>query len=728
MTSATYPNHATFGTGAEPARPRRRHATGCRQPGRVVPAWKLGPRVPTLFDACRAAGRSSAAVARRPASRRVSWAPRTADTHWPPDGVPPDGTRRDAMGYVDDRDTIVEIVDALDADPDLVDQPAQRARHRRARATVPTARPRWPATARPTRCSRSVRDHIDWDDTVWIIVSDHDQETVVDREPIDLRPEIDAARARAVRAPRGQRDRRLRRRRATTRARWLDEVDGVEGTAPFDLADARPRVLPGLGEPGRAFGFTGDGHRAGHPRRAPHARAGRGGGRRPPGGRDRWRAALRDAPVEAADWAPDDRRAPRPRAPRPRPDGRSLEPLPPVTRRRRVLDQRRRHGVEAGHRPCPRTLAASSARRSATRSSASATASNASTSSASITPPWNSSVVSLRAESSARYVGIGREQVALRGDVPADEERDPGPEQRRTSGSPSTSCAASRRSVQPLGDALEPAEVVHETRDLELDVVGVRRLAGRRTGDSGRGSRARLRRRRRARRRARRTARRRWRIPAAPHTSFRSRRRARKARRHRRNTAYRAADRAGSMEVPPPDHRWRRFMVAVAQLARAPGCGPGGRGFETPRSPQKAEHAVDGSGRVDAHDDRVLTACFRFAHRAVGRVHDEAARTRSSRTVRRARRGARADHGARPARLAPRSTVRSRGPDAARRRDEPLEHCRLEPHRDGDVERHDGGAGAVRATTAAACRILREVPLDAAEAASVPQRARARRP
>ena len=26
-------------------------------------------------------------------------------------------------------------------------------------------------------------------------------------------------------------------------------------------------------------------------------------------------------------------------------------------------------------------------------------------------------------------------------------------------------------------------------------------------------------------------------------------------------------------------------MVAVAQLVRAPGCGPGGRGFESPRSP-----------------------------------------------------------------------------------------------------------------------------------------------
>ena len=28
------------------------------------------------------------------------------------------------------------------------------------------------------------------------------------------------------------------------------------------------------------------------------------------------------------------------------------------------------------------------------------------------------------------------------------------------------------------------------------------------------------------------------------------------------------------------------FVVGVAQLVRAPGCGPGGRGFETPRPPQ----------------------------------------------------------------------------------------------------------------------------------------------
>ena len=33
--------------------------------------------------------------------------------------------------------------------------------------------------------------------------------------------------------------------------------------------------------------------------------------------------------------------------------------------------------------------------------------------------------------------------------------------------------------------------------------------------------------------------------------------------------------------------RWFASMVGVAQLVRAPGCGPGGRGFESPRSPHR---------------------------------------------------------------------------------------------------------------------------------------------
>ena len=34
-------------------------------------------------------------------------------------------------------------------------------------------------------------------------------------------------------------------------------------------------------------------------------------------------------------------------------------------------------------------------------------------------------------------------------------------------------------------------------------------------------------------------------------------------------------------------------MVGVAQLVRAPGCGPGGRGFETPRPPQYLSQLAD---------------------------------------------------------------------------------------------------------------------------------------
>ena len=62
MTAATYPNHATFATGDGSARARDRHQLRAAAPVGFTPAWELGPAVPTLFDACRAAGRSSAAV------------------------------------------------------------------------------------------------------------------------------------------------------------------------------------------------------------------------------------------------------------------------------------------------------------------------------------------------------------------------------------------------------------------------------------------------------------------------------------------------------------------------------------------------------------------------------------------------------------------------------------------------------------------------------------------
>src|SRR5439155_9115124 len=114
---------------------------------------------------------------------------RVADTHWPPDGVPPPGARRDAHDYLDDRDTIVELVAALDARPDLLLSQLN--------APDTAAHVHGPDSGEALECYRATdsllataREHVDWDDTVWIVVSDHDQEPLDDRPPIDLRPEF----------------------------------------------------------------------------------------------------------------------------------------------------------------------------------------------------------------------------------------------------------------------------------------------------------------------------------------------------------------------------------------------------------------------------------------------------------------------------------------------------------------------------------------------------------
>jgi predicted AlkP superfamily pyrophosphatase or phosphodiesterase len=61
LTSSTYPNHATFVTGAAPA-VHGLVANHVPTPAGLRPAWQLGPAATTLFDACQAAGRASACV------------------------------------------------------------------------------------------------------------------------------------------------------------------------------------------------------------------------------------------------------------------------------------------------------------------------------------------------------------------------------------------------------------------------------------------------------------------------------------------------------------------------------------------------------------------------------------------------------------------------------------------------------------------------------------------
>ena len=319
----------------------------------------------------------------------------TADRHWPPDGAPPDGTRLDAMGYVDDRDTVLQIVDALDAAPDLL------VSHLNGPDTA--AHLYGPdsdgalAGYRDTDAVLAVmREHIDWDETVWILVSDHDQENVTVREPVDLQAEIGRRGLELFALPEGSASLVCGEGAEQARA-WLTDVDGVAGTASFTLASTSDALECCLvwSEPGRAFGFTGEETRLGThggPRTRAQVAVVAGGH---PGGRTAGPGAARHADRSRRLGAHDRRAARCAAADRDRTDaGRIAAGQPAAATSSTAPTQASSPGTAF-----PRTLAASSARRSATRSSHSGMASNASVSSGSITPPWNASVVSLRAES-----------------------------------------------------------------------------------------------------------------------------------------------------------------------------------------------------------------------------------------------------------------------------------------------------------------------------------------
>jgi len=251
MTSSTYPNHTTFVTGVAP----RDHgivSNWVPETGRAVPAWKLGPSVPTLFDACRVAGRTSAGVFGDQYLVGVTGA-RAADSHWPPDGEPPPGVTFDAHHYIDDRDTIGALVDALDARPDLLVSQLN--------APDTAAHVHGPDSEAALDCYRETdallavaREHVEWDDTVWIIVSDHDQETLDQDVPIDLRPVIDRRGLDLFALPDGSAT-IVCGRGAHAARDWLVDVDGIEGITPFSVPDATLECCLAWSVPGRAFGF-----------------------------------------------------------------------------------------------------------------------------------------------------------------------------------------------------------------------------------------------------------------------------------------------------------------------------------------------------------------------------------------------------------------------------------------------------------------------------------------
>ena len=226
MTSATYPNHATFATGRLP-REHRILANWVVHEGRPRPSYHVGPAAPTIFDACRAGGRSCAAVLGDQNLIGVMGA-HTADHHWPPDGALPDDVERDGHGYAANREVLPRILQALVGDrPDLVvahiNEPDTEAH-----IYGPDSPEALESYRAADTCVTAIVDALrpTWDDTVLVVVSDHDQEEV-DDAPIDLYEPVAAAGLPLMPIPEGS---------AAivwgddeTNGRWLDAVDGVTG-------------------------------------------------------------------------------------------------------------------------------------------------------------------------------------------------------------------------------------------------------------------------------------------------------------------------------------------------------------------------------------------------------------------------------------------------------------------------------------------------------------------
>ena len=278
LPSSTYPGFASLLTGCLPS------SHGVRTTAALVyselPAWAGSWRqvqVPTLFDACRAAGLASAAIqgdhVMHPLLRTEA-----ARTVWPPNGTVPPGTPLDDHGCPANVAVRPHLLTAMaDRSLDFV------FGHLNEADTV--GHDLGPGSEAALACYRATDALIgellqattDWDRTLIIVVSDHDMEPRTSSQPIKLLDAADAL-VDAVIADGGSALAHLRPGvNRETAVAAIAAVDGVEvcldGDADFVIAGARrgfifdaPYLPPGgyHGGPStaRTVALVGGGHPA----------------------------------------------------------------------------------------------------------------------------------------------------------------------------------------------------------------------------------------------------------------------------------------------------------------------------------------------------------------------------------------------------------------------------------------------------------------------------------
>ncbi|MFL6239709.1 MAG: alkaline phosphatase family protein [Actinomycetes bacterium] len=243
LTSATYPNHASLVTAVAPDR-HGIFANFVVRNEQIVAAETVGPQALTLFDL----DVESAAVYGDQNLVGVTGAT-IATTHWPPNGVIPDDAVRTTDGYVANESTIEHLLLALQSDAQLVvaqlNDP-DTAGHLYGPDTDEAAAVYHATDADVAVIVEMLRSQ--WDDTMLVIVSDHDQIAVTNPDCIDLWSPLRERGLPLTVVPEG--DAAVIIGDDPTNGRWLDAIVGVAGHERWHEGS---RIA--WAEPGRVFGW-----------------------------------------------------------------------------------------------------------------------------------------------------------------------------------------------------------------------------------------------------------------------------------------------------------------------------------------------------------------------------------------------------------------------------------------------------------------------------------------
>jgi predicted AlkP superfamily pyrophosphatase or phosphodiesterase len=181
LCSSTYPNFGSIVTGALPSQ-HGIFANEVAVDGVATPASAVGSSVPTFFD-------ESSEVVVGDQHLIGVMAAHTAGRHWPPSGeLPEEGTALDAFGYVADQEVAVRVIAALERGPELLfvqlngPDTAAHAYGPDSDEAVESYRSLDGCLADIDAALRPI-----WDETLLLVTSDHDQETVELSHRADLR-------------------------------------------------------------------------------------------------------------------------------------------------------------------------------------------------------------------------------------------------------------------------------------------------------------------------------------------------------------------------------------------------------------------------------------------------------------------------------------------------------------------------------------------------------------